>query len=408
MFMITNQGENDMKSKISIFLSLFFIFIGCTLDTDKEYEYGHFLFKHIDKQSVSFCGLNSEAKLSGTLYIPETIYGLNVVKIEGGEYGSNYKDIVSIVIPSTVRTIGDNAFQRCEDLAEISTPDGVTTIGNKAFMDCSSLKEITLPASVKEIGESAFENCKALASFIADKTAITEIKARTFAYYNYFLYLDNGYSVLKQCLLPPSLTSIGKSAFENCKRLENIAIPDKVVTIEKEAFKGCFSLKEITLPASVKSIGENAFEDCKALASFNAGETVITEIKARTFYNCTSLENFSFPPTIKVIGNQAFSHSGIPGFLFDSDDQLVSIGFGSFEYCSKLKEIIFPLALKSIANNVFEGCSALNSVTFADTNSWYVQRTSSSTWTSVTVTNPAANAQYLKNIYKDFYWSKKH
>ena len=395
-----------MKSKISIFLPLFFIFIGCTLDADKKYGYGHFLFKHIDKQSVSFCGLNSEAKLSGTLYIPETIYGLNVVKIEEPKYSSNYKDIVSIVIPSTVRTIGDNAFLGCSSIETISISDGVTTIGNKAFMGCSSLKEITLPASVKEIGESAFENCKALASFIADKTAITEIKAHTFAYYND--YLDNGYCVLKQCLLPPSLTSIGESAFGNCKRLENIAIPDKVVTIEKEAFKGCFSLKEITLPASVKSIGESAFEDCKALKSLNAGETAITEIKARTFYNCTSLENGSFPPTIKIIGNQAFSHSGIPGFLFESNDQLVSIGFGAFEYCSKLEEITFPLALKSIANNVFEGCAALKSVTFADTNSWYVQQTSSSTWTSVTVTNPATNAQYLKNTYKDFYWSKKH
>lgn len=294
-----------MKNKIYIFLPLLFIFIGCTLDTDKEYKYGHFLFKHIDKQSVSFCGLNSEAKLSGTLYIPETIYGLNVVKIEGQEYSSKYEDIVSIVIPSTVRTIGDNAFYRCSSIETISIPDGVTTIGNKAFMDCSSLKEITLPASVKEIGESAFENCK-------------------------------------------------------------------------------------------------------DLASFNAGETAITEITARTFYNCTSLENFSFPSTITFIGNQAFSHCGIPGFVVESNDQLVSIGFGAFEYCSKLKEIIFPLVLKSIANNVFEGCSALNSVTFADTNFWYVQQTSSSTWTSVTVTNPVTNAQYLKNTYKDYRWGKGH
>ncbi len=293
-----------MKNKISIFLPLFFIFIGCTLDTDKEYEYGNYKFKYIDKQSVSFCGLNSEAKLSGTLYIPETIYGLNVVKIEGREYSSKYKDIVSIVIPSTVRTIGNNAFYRCSSIETISIPDGVTTIGNKAFMYCSSLKEITLPASVKEIGESAFENCK-------------------------------------------------------------------------------------------------------DLASLNAGETVITEIKARTLKNCTSLENFSFPSTIKVIGNQAFSHCGIPGILVESNDQLVSIGFGAFEYCSKLEEITFPLALKSIANNVFEGCSALNSVTFADTNFWYVQQSSSSTWTAVNVTNPATNAEFLKNTYKYRHWEKR-
>ena len=402
-----------MKRKMTILVLVSFIVIlfGCEEpEIGKDYTHGYYKYKFIDNNSVSFCGFSSKSKLPSTLYIPETIYGLNVVKIEGREYSSEYKGIVSIVIPSTVRTIGDNAFHGCRSIETISIPDGVTTIGNKAFMHCSSLKEITLPASVKEIGESAFGGCKALEVFIADKTAITEIKAHTFAYYVRYkdYFHDVGYSVLKQCLLPPSLTSIGESAFGNCKRLENIAIPDKVATIEKEAFKGCFSLKEITLPASVKSIGESAFENCKALASFNGGETAITEIKARTFYNCTSLENGSFPPTIKVIGNQAFSHCGISGYLVDSNEQLVSIGFGAFEYCSKLKEIIFPLVLKSIANNVFEGCSALNSVTFADTNFWYVQQTSSSTWTSVTVTNPVTNAQYLKNTYKDYRRGKGH
>ncbi|MGP1458162.1 MAG: leucine-rich repeat protein [Treponema sp.] len=295
-----------MKSKIYIFLSLLFIFSGCMFDTDKEYVYGNYKFKNIDKQSVSFCGLNSEAKLSGTLYIPETIYGLNVVKIEGQEYGSKYKDIVSIVIPSTVKTIGDNAFHWCSSIETISIPDGVTTIGNRAFW-------------------------------------------------------------------------------------------------------GCSSLKEITLPASVKSIGESAFEDCKALASFNAGETAITEIKVRTFSGCTALnKEFSLPSTVAVIGNKAFSYSGIPGYYVESDEQLVSIGLGAFEYCSKLEAIIFPLALKSIAYNAFEGCSALNSVTFADTNFWYVQQSSSSTWTAVNVTNPATNAQYLKNTYKDYRWGKGH
>lgn len=308
-----------MKRKIAVLLSLSLMVIlsncGEAPKIDEYYHHGYYEYKFIDKhkQSVSFCGVSSSWKeeVSDTLYIPETIYSLNVVKIGTPRYDfSNYKGIRKIIIPSTVKIIEDNAFKGAYSLEEISIPDSITSIGRGAFAGCSALKEITLPASVKSIGERAFAGCKSLVSVNAEKTAITEIKALTFFAQTAY---DNGDSVLKICLLPPSLTSIGESAFGNCKRLENIAIPDKVATIEKEAFGGCFSLKEITLPASLKNIGENAFRDC----------------------------------------------------------------------------------------------SELTRVTFADTNSWYVKYPSSSSWTAVTVTNPATNAEYLKNTYKYRHWEKR-
>ena len=40
-------------------------------------------------------------------------------------------------------------------------PDGVTVIKRGAFMNCSKLKSIVIPDSVKKIGEDAFKDCPA-------------------------------------------------------------------------------------------------------------------------------------------------------------------------------------------------------------------------------------------------------
>lgn len=66
------------------------------------------------------------------------------------------------IIPSSVTSIGDEAFSCCESLTSIIIPNGVTSIGVEAFRLCESLKSITIPASVKSIGGGAFDCCRSL------------------------------------------------------------------------------------------------------------------------------------------------------------------------------------------------------------------------------------------------------
>lgn len=65
--------------------------------------------------------------------------------------------------------------------------------------------------------------------------------------------------------IPDNVTSIGISAFENCKSLSSIVIPDSVTSIEDFAFLGCESLCNIVIPNSVTSIGKSAFSYCDSL-----------------------------------------------------------------------------------------------------------------------------------------------
>lgn len=68
----------------------------------------------------------------------------------------NMKELRSVILPASLRAIGESAFSGCKALADISLPDGVTEIRQATFRDCDSLAAIELPASVTEIEKFAF------------------------------------------------------------------------------------------------------------------------------------------------------------------------------------------------------------------------------------------------------------
>ena len=70
----------------------------------------------------------------------------------------------STIIPNSVTSIGDYAFEDCSSLTSLTIPNSVTSIGGRAFSGCSSRTSITLPNSVTSIGRWAFEGCSSLTS----------------------------------------------------------------------------------------------------------------------------------------------------------------------------------------------------------------------------------------------------
>lgn len=69
------------------------------------------------------------------------------------DYG---KTLGSIVLPDTITTIGEYAFEVCTNLTRITIPKSVTSIGREAFYRCEKLTSITIPSRVTEIGYEAF------------------------------------------------------------------------------------------------------------------------------------------------------------------------------------------------------------------------------------------------------------
>jgi hypothetical protein len=94
--------------------------------------------------------------------IPEKIQNKPVIEI-GGRVFYNDKtwegmNVTSVTIPSSVKTLGIEAFYGCTKLASVTIPNSVTMIDSTAFQDCTGLKSITIPASVTRIKSSAFSD----------------------------------------------------------------------------------------------------------------------------------------------------------------------------------------------------------------------------------------------------------
>jgi len=64
--------------------------------------------------------------------------------------------ITEVVLPDTLKNIGDRMFAGCNKITEITVPDGVETLGENAFYNCDTLRMVTIPGSVTSIGRNIF------------------------------------------------------------------------------------------------------------------------------------------------------------------------------------------------------------------------------------------------------------
>ena len=250
----------------------------------------------IDGTEVSASDLDTEEGMhqlsSGEHTVAYTLK--NPTTIANSAFNYN-ESLTSVIIPDSVRSIGETAFSECFYLTSITIPDSVRSIGKAAFQICDSLTSATIGNGVTSIGDNAFQDCYDLISVTMGNSVIT--------------IGDNAFyqcTSLTSITIPDSVTSIGEGTFKSCTSLTSITIGNSVTNIGYYAFESCSDLPSITIPDSVTSIGESAFLYCESLDDIIIGNGV-TEIKANTFDECYGIQNVTLGTGITRIGKNAFS-----------------------------------------------------------------------------------------------------
>ena len=164
---------------------------------------------------------------------------------------------------------------------------------------------------------------------------------------------------IQSVTIPESVTSIGKSAFEDCTGLTSLTINSVATSIGALAFSTCTSLTSLSLVGNFQTIGEQAFAYC-GMTSLTT-DADITSIGEYAFSHCTSLTSLSLTGSVQTIGYQAFACcTSLTSLSLTGDIQ--KIGDYAFGYCSSLYTATLSKNLTSIGTYAFEYCTSLNSI----------------------------------------------
>lgn len=277
----------------------------------------------------------------------------------------------TIVLPNTLKFIGEGAFVYNKKLKSVTIPSSVTSIGEYAFAYCTALQSVTLPDNVTEIPSYMFGGCESLSAINLEN--VTKI---------------GDYAFTLASLTTANIdkaVSIGEGAFAQTGLSRSISA-SKLENIGKYAFQAT-NIILFNAPA-LKTIGDSAFEKAIMLASFTFSNK-LESVGVGAFYGCSSLRNFSF---LDKDGNVAQKGAINDYALLYEGSLYVKLASGKYElkavpggsYASVLNvmdgtvriddyagnsnthiaSIVLPDGLKRIGQYAFYGYTALKSVEF--------------------------------------------
>lgn len=348
------------------------------------------------------------------IIIPETYLDKPVKKI-GNSAFNNDKNILSVVIPSTIEEIGSQGFTYAQRLvevynlsphinivytsndqiglygkvihtkldeesvlkqegdfifAEINTPKIIAYTGNDA--------KVVLPDKYKgesyEIYQYAFCDYTKMVSIVVPQGSVTKIGANAFSsnsrlvevYYMAGMQLEYNGSWQQG--------DLGKYAITIHKSLEVPSIVDIVgdyafVTVDNTHYLVAYLGNEtdITLPDDYKgerySIYKNTFSDTSIENVTIPG--MVDSIGASAFYFCKNLKNVYLNEGLKSIGDYAFFESSLRELIIP--DGIESVGNAIFAQCPNLAHVVLGEGVTKIDGSMFTGCINLVSITLPST-----------------------------------------
>ena len=332
------------------------------------------------------------------------------------------KKIKKVIIKKGVTSVSYEAFALCKNLNSVTIPSTVKTIGIRSFYG-TKISKITVPSKTKTIGQGAFGSCKDLKTIVmpgdfklkleedtddklwyvtSDQSAVDTITFNTKLKLANVSYLSaNNLVVAKN---DPSYQSIegviytkdGKGIVrvpqkrtelkikEGCTEFNMQSVLYNSTDSEGDEFNNCSKLKKIVIPSSVKSINKVKYKTDRADACDMHVDTIEIAPKdfdANSLYALGSSlgKNITIESLMKLLPDQITykDHMYITkdhGLLkYDGKDanveipeEITWIAPEAFYRNETLKNVKLPSKITTIEENTFYGCSELEAVVIPD------------------------------------------
>lgn len=314
----------------------------------------------IEWNAVNFQDFISSSDAPNCKYVSTLVIGEGVEHIPAYLCNKFSSTLRSLTIPSTVTSVGQDAFAECGNLtvyknySQLRLPDFLIT-------NSPNLKELVSP-----ITGFYFFSLEDLSSITGLKSLIVHSAGE---YYNWIYDCILSFANLQQntltCFDIKSIstyydTFIPDKCFLDFTLLETAKVPNNLVSIGYRAFENCRALREVTIPATVTEIDDSAFDNCRSLSAVHFGgsteeqaddpaasQCALQRIGNWAFYNCHQLQELNIPEGVTEIGDAAFyGCSYLEDLVLPSS--LLTIGDNCFSLCSKLGRIIVNAAVPPV------------------------------------------------------------
>ena len=237
-----------------------------------------------------------------------------------------------LTIPGGVQRVGTLAFAKCSQLERVRIEPGVVQLGPSCFSKCAALKRVEMPASVTQIGGGAFFGCsRELRLYGAEDAPAAQYARLNGLTFDFQSWKDDEELMLRE-EEDGTLTVLGARQTAP----HRIEIPTeicgrRVAAIAPKAFFASGTLEQLVVGGGVREIGESAFFGCRQLVSVSF-ERGLEQLKDSAFAGCESLTQVTLPWGTSAVGRMAF--------------------FG----CTRLSFVKMPTTTR-VSDFAFDGCA---------------------------------------------------
>jgi len=347
------------------------VFSGCTALRSFTFTKG--------KDGKGFSGYTKESVKNTPWYTNGSSHDItigfdNVVSIGNNMFAECSGISGTVNIPSTVNSIGSNAFSGNTSIRTLSIENTSVSIGAAAFAGCNNISNLTIPIGINAVGyngtNAIFYGCNGLntLNLIGSGTGYSYSETGATAYDATPWYLSRNNS-LSVNLPTTAIFTIGDNMFRGCVGMTQTIVSNHITSVGANAFResgiGGFTSTVLS------SLGAGAFMDAGYLMEVDIsvieGKSVTT-IPENAFRGCTSLETVVIDGCVSI-GKNAFNGSGITkmgskgvtGIVLPSVTNIADGAFGG----SSVSSVSLGIATKElyIGKAALLDCTSLRTLT---------------------------------------------